>query len=109
MQIQLSYLLMAPWPERWLVLVTIPIAVHGYCVESATRTRVSVEGHPSHSRVGFRAEPLPVCSKERVLLSGVLGGNAAMLASPFCFALSGSTSLHNYTRLSADQADRRLL
>ena len=36
-----------PVLELWL-LVTIPIAVQGYCVESLTRRLVSVEGQPSH-------------------------------------------------------------
>lgn len=56
---------------------------------------MSVEGQPSHSSVGFKAEPLPVCKSERFLLSGMLGGDTGMPAPPLCFTLSGSTSLQN--------------
>ena len=73
----------------WL-LVTIPIAVHGYCVESLTGTLLSVEGQPLHSSVGFSPDPLPVCNSDRFTPSGTFAADTGAAPSCFCFALPGS-------------------
>ena len=75
-----------PVLELWL-LVTIPIADQGYCVESLTRNLVSVEGQPSHSSVGFSSEPLPVCSSDRFMPSGTDDIDTGAATSCFCSAL----------------------
>ena len=73
--------------------VTIPTADHGYCVLSFTRTLVSVEGQPSHSSMGSRAEALADCNSDRLLLSGLFDNDAAMAPLPVSFALFGRARL----------------